>query len=95
MPSIKNVLFWVGAILVLAITMSYYWFEYKKILQTQEAIEKREAILKEKRDNVQTYKEKVEFYQTREGIEHLAREQYNLVTSGERVIILKQDGEPQ
>ncbi len=80
---------------MLAITMSYYWFEYKKILQTQEAIEKREAILKEKRDNVQTYKEKVEFYQTREGIEHLAREQYNLVTSGERVIILKQDGEPQ
>ena len=79
--------------LVIAITLSYYWFEYQKILQTQEAIQKSEAILKEKRDNVQNYKEKVEFYQTKEGIEHLAREQYNLVTSGERVIILQNPDE--
>ena len=42
------------------------------------------------------YKEKVEFYKTQEGIEHLAREQYNLIGKGERVILLKSpDNEPE
>ncbi|MBQ3447554.1 MAG: septum formation initiator family protein, partial [Synergistaceae bacterium] len=52
-------------------------------------IEKSEAVLKQKRESVRDYKEKVEFYKTQEGIEHLAREQYNLIGKGERVILLK------
>ncbi len=93
MPSIKRIFFWIVFLLLLSIIFTYYWAEYKRIIQTQEAIEKSEAILQEKRNNVQNYKEKVEFYQTKEGIEHLAREQYNLVTSGERVIILQKSDE--
>ncbi|MBR1602938.1 MAG: hypothetical protein IJ667_05815 [Synergistaceae bacterium] len=42
----------------------------------------------EKRELVKSYQEKVEFYKTQEGIEHLAREQYNLVAPCERVILL-------
>ena len=45
-------------------------------------------MLEEKRQLVESYKDKVEFYKTKEGIEHLAREQYNLVAPGERVILL-------
>ena len=55
----------------------------------REAIGKSEAILKEKRESVRNYKEKVAFYKTQEGAEHLAREQYNLVEKGERVIFLR------
>ena len=69
--------------------MSYYRFELERIAQIREAISKREEVLKEKRETVRNYKEKVAFYKTKEGAEHLAREQYNLVTNGERVILLR------
>lgn len=77
------------AVLGLAITVSYYSFELERIAQIREAISKSEAILKQKRESVRDYKEKVAFYKTEEGAAHLAREQYNLVGDGERVILLK------
>ena len=89
MPSLKRVIQIALAVLVLAITVSYYRFELERIAQIREAIVKREAVLNEKREAVRNYKEKVAFYKTQEGIEHLAREQYNLVEQGERVILLR------
>ncbi|MBR0205066.1 MAG: septum formation initiator family protein [Synergistaceae bacterium] len=76
-------------VVLLAITVSYYRFELERIAQIRVSISKSEEILKQKRETVQDYQEKVKFYKTREGIEHLAREQYNLVTAGERVILLR------
>lgn len=89
MPSFKKILFFALVILGLAITWSYYRFELDRIAQIREQIGKSEVILQQKRDSVRDYKEKVEFYKTQEGVEHLAREQYNLVGKGERVILLK------
>ena len=96
MPSLKQIIFFALIVLGLAITLSYYSFELDRIAQIREQIIKSEIILKEKRDSVRDYKEKVEFYKSKEGIEHLAREQYNLVGTGERVILLKSpDEEPE
>ena len=89
MPSLKQIVLIALAVLGLAITVSYYRFELERIAQIREAIGKSEEILKAKREAVRNYKEKVAFYKTQEGAEHLAREQYNLVGNGERVILLK------
>ena len=89
MPSFKRLILITLAVLGLAITVGYYRFELERIAQIREAIGKSEAILKEKRESVRNYKEKVAFYKTQEGAEHLAREQYNLVEKGERVIFLR------
>ena len=88
MPSFKRLILITLAVLGLAITVSYYRFELERIAEIREAIGKSEAVLREKRESVRSYKEKVAFYKTQEGAEHLAREQYNLVENGERVILL-------
>lgn len=93
MPSLKRVIIIVLIIVGLAITVNYYMFELERIAQIREAIAESEAILKEKRESVRDYKEKVAFYKTQEGAAHLAREQYNLVENGERVILLKSPDE--
>ncbi len=89
MPFFRRVILIALGVVIFAITVSYYRFELDRIAQIQEAITKSEAILKQKRESVQGYKEQVLFYKTQEGIEHLAREQYNLVGEDERVILLK------
>ena len=95
MPSLKQIIFFALVLLGLAITWSYYRFELDRIAEIRAQISKSEAVLKQKRELVRDYKEKVEFYKTQEGIEHLAREQYNLIGNNERVILLKSpDNEP-
>ena len=89
MPSLRRIIFIALGVVILSIAVSYYRFELDRIAQIREAITKSEAVLKEKQASVRDYKEQVSFYKTQEGIEHLAREQYNLVTAGERVILLK------
>lgn len=88
MPPLRRILVWTLLILFLAIIFTYYAFEINNIFKLTEAKAEREAMLEEKRQLVESYKDKVEFYKTKEGIEHLAREQYNLVAPGERVILL-------
>lgn len=95
MPSFKKIFIIVIAVLLIAIAFTYYRIELDRISQIREAISRGELILQQKKDSVRDYQEKVSFYKTQEGIEHLAREQYNLVTQGERVILLKSpDNEP-
>ena len=89
MPSFRRLIIITLAVLGLAITVSYYRFELERIAEIREAIGRSEAVLQEKRESVRSYKEKVAFYKTQEGAEHLAREQYNLVENGERVILLR------
>lgn len=93
MPPLRRIIIIVLIVVGLAITLSYYRFELERIAQIREAIVKSEAILEQKRETVREYKEKVAFYQTEEGASHLAREQYNLIEKGERVIILKSPDE--
>lgn len=96
MPSLKKIVLFALIVLGLAITLSYYRFELDRIAQIREQIGKSEVVLQKKRDSVRDYKEKVEFYKTPEGVEHLAREQYNLINNGDRVFLLKSpDDEPE
>ena len=89
MPPLRRIFFASVLLLVLSITVTYYIFEISRIAQLEGAIEKQEAILNERRESVRNYQDQVAFYKTPEGIQHLAREQYNLVMPGERVILLK------
>ena len=88
MPSIRRIIFITLAVLGLALTVSYYRFELDRIAEIREAIAKSEAELEKRRESVRVFREKAEFYRTQEGMEHLAREQYNLVGNNERVILL-------
>ncbi len=89
MFSLKRIILITLAVTLLAITFGYYRLEFDKISRIREAITKSEKELENKRQAVREYREKVAFYKTDEGAEHLAREQYNLVQDGERVILLK------
>ena len=89
MPFVRRIIIITLGVVILSITVSYYRFELDRIAQIRDAIGKSEALLKQKQESVRDYKEQVLFYKTQEGIEHLAREQYNLVGEGERVILLK------
>ncbi|MBQ3646603.1 MAG: septum formation initiator family protein [Synergistaceae bacterium] len=96
MLSLKRVILITILLVIFAIAAGCYKFEYDRILSIQDAIRKREAELASKRNSVQEYREKVSFYKTDEGAEHLAREQYNLVREGESVFLLRsEDKEPE
>ena len=92
MPPLRRILIGGIIFLILSIAVTYYMFEVRRIVRIEETIAEREATLMEKQRNVRDYQEKVAFYKTREGIEHLAREQYNLVGDGERVFLLREPG---
>lgn len=78
----------VGA-LFLFIAITVYFFEFQKITQLRTEVEERSRELERVERRVLDYREKVAFYKTREGIEHLARERYNLAFPGERVYVIK------
>lgn len=89
MFSLKRIIIITLAVTLFSIALGYYRLEFDKISRIREAITKSEKELEEKRKAVRDYREKVAFYKTDEGAEHLAREQYNLVQEGERVILLQ------
>mgnify|MGYP000845017693 CR=1 FL=1 len=89
MPPLRKILVAAFILLLLLIIGTHYVFELQRIARLNAAVEEREALLRRKQDSVRDYQEKVSFYGSQEGIEHMAREQYNLVFPGERVILIK------
>ena len=94
MPSLRRILGFAFIALVVFIVGTVCFFELQTIHQLNDTITEREQLLKWKQEAVQNYKEMVDFYKTREGIEHLARERYNLAFPGERVIIIVSEDLP-
>ena len=92
MPPLRRIALIAFLGLLALIMVTHYAFEVSRIEQIRSAIDEREDLLQRKKENVRNYEEKVSFYKTREGIEHLAREQYNFVASGECVILLASPG---
>lgn len=88
MPPLRRIVVAALLLLLFLIIGTHYFFEVRRISQLNAAIEEREALLRKKQDSVRDYRDKVSFYSSQEGIEHMAREQYNLVFPGERVILL-------
>lgn len=96
MPPLRRIVLLAILLLALLIMGTHYLFEMDRIAQIKSSIQDKEAVLEEKRESVRSHQEQVDFYKTAEGIEHLARERYNLVTSGERVILLRSpDAHPE
>ena len=79
------------AILIFFITATVYYFEFRRLMRLRSAVAESSARLAERERSVRNYREKVAFYQTDEGIAHLAREQFNLAFPGERVYIIVRD----
>ena len=77
--------------LLLFITATVYYFEIQRLARLKLAVAESSVRLAEKKRSVENYREKVIFYETDEGIAHLAREQYNLAFPGEQVYIVKRD----
>jgi cell division protein FtsB len=74
--------------LFLFIAGTVYFFEIQKLARLRILVAERSAKLAEKERSVKEYREKVNFYKTKEGIAHLAREQYNLAFPEEQVYVI-------
>lgn len=95
MFSLKRLLIVSAIILTVLIAGTTYYFDMRRMDAISREVEIREAELREKRRVVSGFRERVEFYRTREGMEHLAREQYDLVLPGERMIHLRSADAPR
>jgi cell division protein FtsB len=80
-----------------AIMGTAYFLELRKIGRLTSLADERMAVLVSMSRSVQELREKVAFYNTPEGVAHLAREQYNLSFPGEMVfkIEVKKDSLPR
>ena len=97
MPRLRWVFVFAIVALFTFIVGTACFFELRKITRLQMAIEERSVRMAEKERAVEEYREKINFYKTKEGIAHLAREQHNLIFPGERVYIISsasEDGVP-
>jgi cell division protein FtsB len=81
------------AALAFSIASTVYCFEIRKMLHLHAVIAERSAKLTEKQRRVGIYRDLVEFYNTDEGIAHLARDEYNMTFPGERVYIIITSGD--
>ena len=88
MPRLLWIIVAAFGLLLFLIAGTAYFFEIQKIARLKAAVAERSAKLAEKERSVREYREKVNFYKTKEGIAHLAREQYNLAFPGERVFVI-------
>lgn len=88
MPRLRWIIAVACAALLIFIAGTAYFFELQKIRYLRAAIEERSVRLADKERSVKEYREKINFYKTKEGIAHLAREQYNLAFPGEKVYVI-------
>jgi cell division protein FtsB len=87
-PRLRRIFVAAIVTLFLFIAGTTYFFEIQKLARLSIMVAERSAKLAEKERSVREYREKVNFYKTKEGIAHLAREQYNLAFPGERVYVI-------
>ncbi|MDR1874358.1 MAG: septum formation initiator [Synergistaceae bacterium] len=88
MPSLRWTIAAAITLLVVFIAGTVYFRELRRIFHLHEALNEGAVRLAEKERSVKEYREKINFYQTEEGIIHLAREQYNMAFSDDRVYII-------
>ena len=91
MPRLRWMFAAAFASLFFCITATVYYFEFQKLASLKFALAESTARLAEKERTVRDYREKIAFYETDEGIAHLARERYNLAFPGEQIYIVKRE----
>ncbi|HQA55308.1 MAG TPA: septum formation initiator family protein [Synergistaceae bacterium] len=82
-PRLRWVIFAAAVTFLIAVLLTSFFKELEKIDVLSDTLDKRmEELVAEERKS-QELKQKIEYYSTPEGIARLAREQFNLVLSGE------------
>ena len=89
MPRLRWMFIAAFATLLFFIAATVYYFEFQKLTRLKFAVTESSVRLADKERSVNSYREKVAFYETDEGIAHLAREQYNMAFPGERVYTIE------
>ena len=82
-PRLRWIIFAAAITFLIAVLLTSFFKELEKIDVLSDTLDKRmEELVTEERKS-QELKQKIEYYRTPEGIARLAREQFNLVLSGE------------
>ena len=82
-PRLRWIIFTAGVTFLIAVLLTSFFKEFERIDILSGTLDKRmEELVAEERKS-QELKQDIEYYSTPEGIARLAREQFNLVLSGE------------
>lgn len=82
-PRLRWVVFVAGVTFLVAVLLTSFFKELKRIDALSDSLEKRmEELVKEER-KYQELKQNIDYYSTPDGMARLAREQFGLVKSGE------------
>ena len=96
-PKLRWVLFGAAVTCLIAVLLTSFFKEIKKIDMLAAALDRRMEELVSEERRTQKLKQDIRYYSTPEGIARLATEQFNLVRSGDRIYkieITSQDGLP-
>ena len=85
MPKLRWVLFYAAASFIVAVSVMTFFKEVDRIERLSAALETRMGELVELTRKNQEIQEKISYYKTPAGIAYLAREEFNLVKSGEKI----------
>ena len=91
MPRLRWMFFAAIVTLGIFISVTVCYFEIRRLDRLTVSVDEGTARLAELQQRVRNYREKVAFYETEEGMAHLAREQYNLVFPGERIFVINRE----
>ena len=96
-PKLRWVRFGAAVTFLIAVLLTSFFKEIKKIDMLAAALDRRMEELVSEERRTQKLKQDIRYYSTPEGIARLATEQFNLVRSGDRIYkieITSQDGLP-
>lgn len=84
-PRIRWIIFAAAVTFLTAVLLTSFFKEIERVDNLSDALDDRmEELVREERKS-QELEQKIEYYSTPEGIARLAREQFNLVRSGEKI----------
>ncbi len=90
MPRLRWVFAACVLVVVLVITGTAYFHEIRKAAGLREQVEERMDKLVSMTRALQKIREQIDYYSTSEGVERLARDQFNLVGDGEEIYHLEE-----
>ena len=85
MPRLRWIFVYAIATFIVAVTLVTFFKELGRIERLSVALDSRMEELVELTRKNQELQEKISYYKTPAGIAHLAREEFNLVKSGEKI----------
>lgn len=84
-PRLRWIVFAAGVTFLTAVLLTSFFKELERIEKLSAALDKRMDELVTEERKSQELRQNIEYYSTPEGIARLAREQFNLVQSGEQI----------